>query len=279
MLHNRTDTLHILIVEDNPTNRKVLHKILERAGYQCTLAQDGDEAMDLIGELDFDAIVLDLNMPKVTGIEVARFCKAIGGRTAALPIIMFSASVTQEAREESFAAGAQAFLPKPIDIENFLDTLERLIADTRPSSSPSGTHSLYSSPPSFSNHGHEPVLELDKLSQLEEVTTDPGFLDGLLVEFINEGHRLLRLIDEGLEVRDGECIGNALHALRGSALSVGATSLKIYCARIEKLPPNEMYVRRFEIIRELKQCFSLLCKELDLYRDSRMRRFGGAKLH
>jgi two-component system sensor histidine kinase RpfC len=218
-------------------------------------------------------------MPKVTGIEVARFCKAIGGRTAAMPIIMFSASVTQEAREESFAAGAQAFLPKPIDVTNFLETLDRLVADKRTSSSSGGILPLSSSPPSFFHHGHEPVLELDKLSQLEEVTADAGFLDGLLVEFINEGHRLLRLIDEGLDLRDGERIANALHALRGSALSVGATSLKIRCARIEKLPPNEMYVRRYEISKELKQCFSLLCKELDLYRDSRMRRFSGTKLH
>jgi two-component system sensor histidine kinase RpfC len=279
ILHSRSNTLHILIVEDNPTNRKVLQKILERAGHECTLAQDGDEAMDLISEQDFDAMVLDLNMPKVTGIEVARFCKAIGGRTAAMPIIMFSASVTQEAREESFAAGAQAFLPKPIDVTNFLETLDRLVADKRTSSSSGGILPLSSSPPSFFHHGHEPVLELDKLSQLEEVTADAGFLDGLLVEFINEGHRLLRLIDEGLDLRDGERIANALHALRGSALSVGATSLKIRCARIEKLPPNEMYVRRYEISKELKQCFSLLCKELDLYRDSRMRRFSGAKLH
>ncbi len=274
---SRADALRILIVEDNPTNRKVLQKILERAGHECTLARDGGEAMNLIGEKDFDAIVLDLNMPKVTGTEVARFCRAIGGRAAAVPIIMFSASVTQEARDESFAAGAQAFLPKPIDVANFLETLDRLVARESPSASSVGMKASLSVP--FSGCGNEPVLEVDKLSQLEEISTDPGFLDGLLVEFVNEGYRLLHLIDTGLQKKDGECISGALHALRGSALSVGATSLKICCARLEKLPPNEMYVRRSEISKELKQRFSLLCKELDRYRDVRMRRFRDAKFH
>ncbi|MCM0045016.1 MAG: ATP-binding protein, partial [Burkholderiaceae bacterium] len=263
------DPFRILIAEDNPTNRTVLHKILERAGHECTLARDGAEAMDLIGTQEFDTIVLDLNMPKVTGIEVARFCKAIGGWPAAVPIIMFSASVTREAREESFAAGAQAFLPKPIDVAHFLDTLDRLAG--RQCASPS-LDRMSSPASSISDPDHEPVLELDKLSQLEEVSSDPHFLDGLLVDFIHEGTRLLDRIDQGLQARDWEGIGAALHALRGSALSVGATSLKICCARVEKLPPNDMLVRRTEICKELRRRFSLLSRELDRYRDARMRR-------
>lgn len=270
----RSDAEHVLIVEDNPTNRKVLQKILERAGYECTLARDGDEAMDLIGAQAFDVIVLDLNMPRVTGTEVARFCKAVGGSVASIPIIMFSASVTQEAREESFAAGAQAFLPKPIDVANFLDTLQQLLAERSGSSRPDGAPAPV--PSSFHGHVHEAILELDKLSQLEEVSADPRFLEGLLIEFINEGHRLLRMIDKGLESRDGSSVESALHALRGSALSVGATSLKLRCARVEKLPPTERYQRRKEICHELRQCFSQLCKELDIYRDLRLRR--GASL-
>lgn len=260
----------ILIVEDNPINRKVLQKILERAGYECTLARDGDEAMDLIGAQAFDAIVLDLNMPRVTGTEVARFCKAVGGSVASIPIIMFSASVTQEAREESFAAGAQAFLPKPIDVANFLDTLQQLLAGRSGPSRPDGVPAP--APPSFHGHAHEAVLELDKLSQLEEVSADPRFLEGLLIEFINEGHRLLGMLDRGLESHDGSSVESALHALRGSALSVGATSLKMRCARVEKLPPTERYQRRKEICSELRQCFSQLCTELDIYRDLRLRR-------
>lgn len=267
-------SFHVLIVEDNPTNRKVLQKILERAGHVCTLTPDGDEALELISTQEFDAIVLDLNMPKVAGTEVARFCRVIGGKVSLTPIIMFSASVTQEAREESFAAGADAFLPKPIDIANFLEVLDGLVYGKR-SSAASGSHAQ--EPVPIRGRQPEPVLEMEKLSNLETVSPDPDFLDELIVEFINEGYRLISQIGRGLLAGDSVRVAAALHALRGSALSIGATSLKMICARIEKLPSGEMQTKRAEIRKELESSFSLLCNALEDYRRRRMKSFGDSK--
>jgi two-component system sensor histidine kinase RpfC len=272
-----TNCFRVLIVEDNPTNRRVLQKILEREGHQCMLARDGEEALDMIGAQSFDAIVLDLNMPKVTGIEVAKFCKVVGGRVAATPIIMFSASVTQEAREESIKAGADAFMPKPIDVPNFLETLNRLVHGYCSSGPASGLTS--SQPAAMIGNPVEPVLELEKLSNIETVSTDPHFLDELIVEFMTEGRRLIGIVEQGLIARDWTTVGSALHALRGSALSIGATSLKVICTRIEKLPPNEIYVQRKQIQDELNQGFSGLCLELEFYRKLRMKNFGYPKFH
>ncbi len=266
---------HVLIVEDNPTNRKVLQKILERAGHQCTLARDGEEALDLISAQSFDAIVLDLNMPKFTGTEVARFCKLIGGSVAATPIIMFSASVTQEARDESISAGADAFMPKPIDVTAFLELLNGLVHSRRKAGEAPVAGVRQSS--ALPDHRHAPVLEMDKLSNLETVSADPGFLDELIVEFMNEGQRLMAVVGKGISSGEWSRVGSALHALRGSALSIGATSLKIMCGWIEKLPPDEIRARRKEIQEELDKCFSLLCEELESYRKIRTRRFGDAR--
>lgn len=119
---------HILVAEDNPTNRKVLQKILERAGHRCTLAKDGEEALDLIEKKEFDAIVLDMNMPIMTGLDVARTYCVMRSPSLRAPMIMFSANVTLDAKEESLEAGADEFLPKPIQIEHFLNTLDRLVA-------------------------------------------------------------------------------------------------------------------------------------------------------
>jgi HPt (histidine-containing phosphotransfer) domain-containing protein len=125
----------------------------------------------------------------------------------------------------------------------------------------------------------EPVLDLEKLSNIETISTDPYFLDELIVEFMTEGRRLIGIVEKGLIYRDWTSVGSALHALRGSALSIGATSLKIICTRIEKIPPNEMYVRRKEINDELNQYFSCLCLELEDYRKHRMKYFGYPKFH
>ncbi|MFM7759420.1 MAG: ATP-binding protein, partial [Burkholderiaceae bacterium] len=126
------DVYSILIVEDNPTNRKVLQKILERAGHQCVMASDGEAALDIIAAQHFDAMVIDMNMPRLSGTEVVRFCRMMGGAVSKTPIIVFSASVTPEARDESFAAGANAFIAKPIEVQKFLKTLDQLVTACRP---------------------------------------------------------------------------------------------------------------------------------------------------
>ena len=129
-------TYRVLVAEDNPTNRKVIQKILERAGHHCTLAKDGEDALDKIEKKEFDAIILDMNMPGMTGMDVARMYRLMRGNMTRAPIIMFSANVTTEARAESLEAGADEFLPKPIQVKLFLQTLEQLVTEFKASGQP-----------------------------------------------------------------------------------------------------------------------------------------------
>ncbi len=266
----RPHGLSILIVEDNPTNRKVLQKILERAGHQCVLAKDGEEALDIITVQSFDAMVIDMNMPKLSGAEVIRFCKMMGGTPASTPIIVFSASVTQEAREESFAAGADAFISKPIEVPQFLQTLDKLVCSNR------GTSQLQQDgDPLIADPAplvHEVVLDTDKLDNLASMSQDPTFLNELIVDFIEEGRRLIGNVSRSLARSDYVQVGSAMHALRGSALSIGATSLKKLCTYIEKLPDEVLDMRKDEIQEQLESCFDQLCRELERYQRQRLGR-------
>ncbi len=264
------DGLSILIVEDNPTNRKVLQKILERAGHQCTLAQDGEEGLDIIATQAFDAMVIDMNMPKVSGLDVVRFCRMMGGAVAKTPIIIFSASVTQEARDESFAAGADAYISKPIEVSQFLKTLDRLVQTNRPASiSKQHEHAA------DAHKGLEinaSVLDAAKLNNLESMSQDPAFVDELIAEFISEGRRLIGNFNRSLVRSDYAQVASAMHALRGSALSIGATSLKQLCAHIEKLADEALQENQAEIKNQLSECFQKLCEALEVYRHNRDRR-------
>lgn len=258
---------HLLIVEDNPVNRKILQKILEREGHQCSLAADGEEALELMARQRFDAIVLDMNMPRIQGVEVVKFCRVMGGRAAATPIIMFSANVSQEARDESLSAGANAFMPNPIDIPEFMKTLDRLVQQQ--TGRPRSRQRRYSSAIRPTDPGGEPVLDPEKLGNLETMSPDPDFLDELIVDFITEGKHLLATLARALGRHDWSRVASVLHALRGSALSIGATAMKTMCTRVEKLPRNEMHEQRDEILRNLEQCFASLCQELEAYRAKR----------
>lgn len=266
----RRDGLSILIVEDNPTNRKVLQKILERAGHQCTLAQDGEEGLDILSTQTFDAMVIDMNMPKVSGLDVVRFCRMMGGAVAKTPIIIFSASVTQEARDESFAAGADAYISKPIEVSKFLKTLNRLVQDNRPA--PISKQQEHATGAHKGSEINTSVLDAAKLNNLESMSQDPAFIDELIAEFISEGRRLIGNFNRSLVRSDYAQVASAMHALRGSALSIGATSLKQLCAHIEKLADEALQENQVEIKNQLSECFQQLCEALEVYQNNRDRR-------
>lgn len=266
----RRDGLSILIVEDNPTNRKVLQKILERAGHQCTLAQDGEEGLDIIATQTFDAMVIDMNMPKVSGLDVVRFCRMMGGVVAKTPIIIFSASVTQEARDESFAAGADAYISKPIEVSQFLKTLDRLVQTNRPA--PISKQHEHAADAYKGLEINTSILDAAKLNNLESMSQDPAFVDELIAEFISEGRRLIGNFNRSLVRSDYAQVASAMHALRGSALSIGATSLKQLCAHIEKLADEALQENHVEIKNQLSECFQQLCEALEVYRHNRDRR-------
>jgi two-component system sensor histidine kinase RpfC len=260
----------ILVAEDNPTNRKVLQKILERAGHRCTLVKDGDEALDLVERKSFDAIILDMNMPTIPGTDVARLYRLMHGHAADLPIIMFSANATPEARQESLDAGANAFLAKPIQIDMFLGTLDRLVQQF---------HTIHPPMTKLKNMSHsnellltranEPILNMQALSDLEHVSKDRIFLDDLIVEFIYENKKSLIFLEKSLMAGNQEKVKDIVHSIKGSALSIGAVSLKMMCRRLEKLGKADLETYPEEIIQQFRQAFSLLYEQLEEYRQKR----------
>ena len=261
----------ILVAEDNPTNRKVLQKILERAGHRCTLVKDGDEALDLVERKSFDAIILDMNMPTIPGTDVARLYRLMHGHAADLPIIMFSANATPEARQESLDAGANAFLAKPIQIDMFLATLDRLVQQFHTKHPPLTKQKKMShSNELLLTRANEPILNIQALGDLEHVSKDKMFLDDLIVEFIYENKKSLMLLEKSLLAGNQEKVKDIVHSIKGSALSIGAVSLKMMCRRLEKLSKADLEIYPEEIIQQFKHAFSLLCEQLEEYRQKRL---------
>ena len=261
----------ILVAEDNPTNRKVLQKILERAGHYCTLVKDGDEALDLVEKNSFDAMVLDMNMPTMSGTDVARLYRLMHGNAADFPIIMFSANATPEARQESLEAGANAFLAKPIQINIFLETLDALIEKFHAIHPPLVKSKNISRPRSvILARPNEPILNIQALTDLEHVSKDKKFLDDLIAEFIFENGNYLDALERALSDGNQEKFKEIVHAIKGSSLSIGAISLKMICRRLEKLRKIDIQTYPEEIVQQLRHAFSLLCEQLEEYRQQRL---------
>lgn len=103
---------HILVAEDQGQNLEVMSEMLKQSGLHCTCVDNGQAVLDLLGQGRFDAVLLDLHMPVLDGIQVMESLEASGTRPA-IPIIAFSASVMGE-DSSRFRALTDAFLAKPI---------------------------------------------------------------------------------------------------------------------------------------------------------------------
>ncbi|HIE80541.1 MAG TPA: response regulator transcription factor [Nitrospinaceae bacterium] len=107
----------IIVVEDEAHLAKGLQFNLEREGYRVTLVDNGQSALDLLGKEEFDLMILDIMLPKVSGLEVARRIRKTNMR---FPILMLSAKSTDEDRELGLQAGADDYLTKPFHLPELL---------------------------------------------------------------------------------------------------------------------------------------------------------------
>ncbi len=119
--------LDILLVEDDPVSRLAEQRLLEQAGYRVSAAENGAQALTMIGERAFDLVLMDVHMPEMDGLEATRRIRGeLVGAQAEVPILGVTASVLSDELQRFLAAGMDGVIPKPFVIED----LSRLIAET-----------------------------------------------------------------------------------------------------------------------------------------------------
>jgi len=116
----------VLIVEDNEKNMKLARDVLQAKGFQTLEAVTGEEGVKLAKEKKPDLVLMDIQLPGMNGIEAFKQIRG-DANTKAIPVIALTASVTPTDRTAISAAGFDAFLGKPINLKEFIDTVKRLI--------------------------------------------------------------------------------------------------------------------------------------------------------
>ncbi|WP_270938854.1 response regulator [Falsiroseomonas oryzae] len=112
----RTDgRWRLLVAEDMRASRLLLQALLQRAGHEVVAVEDGAQALSMLRAASFDAVVLDLHMPGMDGLDAAVAIRRGPGRDARVPLIALSAESPEEAGPRCRAAGFDAVLPKPCD--------------------------------------------------------------------------------------------------------------------------------------------------------------------
>jgi CheY-like chemotaxis protein len=121
-------TLSVLVVDDDENNRFVLSGLLDVKGHRVGEAADGVQALALLTEQPVDVVLVDLEMPGLSGIELVRYIRALGGKSATVPIVAITANVTAGVVERCVQAGMDGYLSKPIMPEDLQRTIDAVCA-------------------------------------------------------------------------------------------------------------------------------------------------------
>jgi DNA-binding response OmpR family regulator len=122
----------VLCTEDDQDTREMLVLFLQDCGYEVVCSVDGKQTLDLVNRETFDLFLFDNWLPEISGVDLTLRIRQFNKTT---PILFYSGAATEQEQQSALEAGAQAYLIKPVGIEELVQEIERLIAETQSSAS------------------------------------------------------------------------------------------------------------------------------------------------
>ena len=244
--------LKILVAEDNATNRMVVGRLLERAGHDCHLVEDGQDALDALKRDEYDLAIVDMHMPIVGGIEVYKVYRFAHASEAGIPFIMLTANATVEARQACQEAGINYFLTKPVNSSQLLKIIARAAGDTRQAEN----QGLRESVKSAGNRAKSlAVIDRRVLADITSLGSSSDFVHKLAQHFILDGQQLLQGMSDALHGNDALHFTELAHALKGSAAYLGLLELAEQASVANNLLASELASQGGDCLRHLESAF------------------------
>jgi len=210
--------LDILLVEDNPVNRRLAQHVLEKEGYRVVAADNGAAALKTLEDKHFDLILMDVQMPRVDGIETTRAIRSREKITGEYtPIVALTAHAMVGDRERCLKAGMDGYLIKPIQPATLLEAIERLrlVCGGRSKSTRK--------------------IVLDRAALVDRVDGDVQLLGEITKLFLQECAPLMASAREAMKSGNAERFTYAVHTLRGMFRSLSAPAAQEAAGILEGL--------------------------------------------
>lgn len=246
----RVRPLHILIADDQPANRIVLQRLLERAGHRLIFAEDGEATLDQLEIHSPDMVIVDLNMPGLSGLDVIRQARVMQAGMERTPIVVLSADATVESLNEAERAGAYAYLTKPIVVSRLLDTISRVAANEA-FAAPQGVQPVAggNAAAAAAQAPAEPAQSV--LQELASMNFGREFLVEFVEQCLRDIGRALPQLRKAANEGDWDAMRDSAHAMRGVAENIGATPLVQRCRQIMKMSSTQLALDAPALTRDL----------------------------
>ncbi|MBF0247396.1 MAG: response regulator [Alphaproteobacteria bacterium] len=218
----------LLLVEDHAINQELAVELLQNAGFRVSVANDGREAVDMVGSADFDGVLMDIQMPVMDGYEATREIRKLPGRQS-LPIIAMTANAMAGEREKCLDAGMNEHIAKPIDIRELYAVLGKWVSV--------GDTSGSTARPPEGEVGVADVAALSTLSIAEpmrRLADDFGLYRMMLGAFHQSAQTFMDELAVLHDAADFEGAERLAHTLKGLAGTVGADAVQRTALKVEQ---------------------------------------------
>jgi PAS domain S-box-containing protein len=210
--------LDILVAEDNTINQKVIKQLLRHLGYRADVVGNGLEAIAALERQDYGVILMDVQMPEMDGLEATRQLRQRFGGTRAPYIVAMTANALQGDRERCLDAGMDAYLAKPVVLDELLEVLDRAMAVVA------------------QRRRAPAVLNPRRMQELQSTEGANGALLAEVIDtFVQEVPQLLARAAAAIDAGDGPRLAASAHYLLSSIDIVGAERMRVPCLNLELL--------------------------------------------
>jgi two-component system sensor histidine kinase RpfC len=245
-------TLNVLIGDDNNTNRLVLEHMVNKLGHKALMREGGEAVLHALERDEFDVVIIDKNMPDMSGIEVYTAYRLHHGGAAPTPFVLLTADATEESRRASERAGFRYFLTKPVSIVTLQATLEE-ICPARGGEAQSDPEVVeQEAAPAVEQHKETPHIDPTALESMAQCADDPGqFLRDIVTSFRNDVAQDVRNMGSAIFKKNRAAFSDYAHALKGSAAYMGMRRLVQLCEHAQHVSREEFDQRGSALFKEI----------------------------
>ncbi|MDD5207339.1 MAG: response regulator, partial [Desulfobacterales bacterium] len=254
--------LRILLAEDNKVNQKVAIKILQHLGYQTDLATNGVEAIESVERQTYDVVLMDVQMPKMDGLEASRRICARWPHREHPRLIAMTASVMTDDRQACLEAGMDYFVSKPIRVEELVAALSQCQRreDTVPSALRNPKAALSKEVPEAD------ILNSTALDRLR-ATVGSEFLSEIIDTFLTDSPARMSDMQQAQEQGDAPLLARSAHTLKSNSATLGGITFSTLCSNLEVLGKTGTVTGAAELLAQTEVEYEKLRAALEAVRE------------
>jgi PAS domain S-box-containing protein len=246
--------VQVLVAEDNPVNQMVVTDLLQGYGCEVLAVDDGQAAVNQFQRRDFDAILMDVQMPKMDGFQATAKIRQLGSELGRnIPIIAMTANAMEGDRERCLEAGMDDYLAKPVNPRDLLRTLAKWAT----------LNTLAMEEPIPNVEADESVLNMERLDDV--CAGNESLKRRVLEEYQRVSPDLAAKLQAAAKAGDGTDAASAAHALKGSSRTIGADQLGDVCERAETAANAGDVEALRTVVDEFQLEFAKLQKTIESY--------------